>query len=322
MDGSQYVDMGGYGFDIKSSNEECSEYLKNDNNDRIYMRLYGLMPGIELYFCDIHTCEQLKGEMNEIDFYQIAYCHSGIYKSKVENHRRIHIHSGEVFLCKNIYSGISSSMPLGYYEGVSIMFYIHMLGEDSKTILNYFDIDVEQLFERFLDNQKMCRFTCGEKKLELFERLFEAAKKNDIRRMKKAFIDVLVGLNEVETGLLPDYCSINESTADKINDVRKYIEDHFQDHFSIEKLSEKFGISATSLKHNFKKLYGHSPYEVLKRYRMEVAASKLRISKENIGKIGFEVGYENPSKFSAAFQSVYGVTPREYRKLVQTEQES
>ena len=30
MDGSQYVDMGGYGFDIKSSNEECSEYLKNE----------------------------------------------------------------------------------------------------------------------------------------------------------------------------------------------------------------------------------------------------------------------------------------------------
>lgn len=195
-----------------------------------------------------------------------------------------------------------------------------MLGEDSKTILNYFGIDVEQLFERFLDNQKMCRFTCGEKKLELFELLFEAAKKNDIRKIRKVFIDVLVELNDPETDLLPDYCNINDSTADKINDIRKYIEDHFQTHLSIEKLAKKFKISTTSLKQNFKKLYGHSPYEVLKRYRMEVAAFKLRLSTEAIGKIASEVGYENPSKFSAAFHSIYGVSPKDYRKMVQIEQ--
>ena len=320
MDGNQYVDMGGYGFDIKASNDEYCEYLKNDNQDRIYMRIYGLMTGVELYFCDIHTCESLRGEMNEIAFYQIAYCHSGIYKSKVEKHRGINLHSGEVFLCKNIYSGISSSMPLGYYEGVSLMVYTKMLGEESKTILNYFGIEIEELFERLLDHKKLCRFICENKELELFESLFHAAKKNNLQKMRKLFIDILVSLNASETSLSFDYCNINVSTADKINDIRQYIEDHFQTHLSIEELAQKFSISTTSLKQNFKKLYGHSPYEVLKRYRMEIAAFKLRLSTEAIGKIATEVGYENPSKFSAAFYSIYGVSPKDYRKMVQREQ--
>ena len=33
-----------------------------------------------------------------------------------------------------------------------------------------------------------------------------------------------------------------------------------------------------------------------------------------IGDIALEMGYNNPSKFSKAFKSVYGVLPKNYRK--------
>lgn len=319
-DKNKIVDIGKFGFDIRAEKNDYSEYLLNNDNDRIYMKIYGMMKGIELYYCDIHTCGHLKGHMNEIDYYQIAYCHSGVYSSKVEEYRGINLHSGELFICKNIYSGISSSMPLGYYEGVSILFYPELMDESSHHIWNYYGIDIHTMFEALLKNKKMCRYSVDANVIAVFERLFEASKNNHQIDMRKYLIDAVLEVNRVEMEMIPNYCSVRNDTTDKINSIRRYIEENYHKHIRIEELSKVFGISSTSLKLNFKKLYGHSPYEVLKRYRMEIAAFKLRNTSDQVGKISSEVGYENPSKFSSAFQSVYGSSPKEYRKKVQTEQ--
>ena len=47
---------------------------------------------------------------------------------------------------------------------------------------------------------------------------------------------------------------------------------------------------------------------------MNLAAQWLSEHKMKIGDIALELGYSNASKFAKAFQSVYGVLPKDYRK--------
>ena len=49
---------------------------------------------------------------------------------------------------------------------------------------------------------------------------------------------------------------------------------------------------------------------------MNLAAQWLSENKMKIGDIALELGYSNASKFAKAFQSVYGMLPKDYRKKI------
>ena len=50
---------------------------------------------------------------------------------------------------------------------------------------------------------------------------------------------------------------------------------------------------------------------------MDSAAQLLRESEIRVADIGAAAGYDSPSKFSAAFKSVWGVCPADYRRTLQ-----
>ena len=87
-------------------------------------------------------------------------------------------------------------------------------------------------------------------------------------------------------------------------------------HLPLEQLALQYQMSETTLKKNFQKVFGESPYAYLRRRRMEAAALLLQTTQKSIGEIAQEVGYQNPSKFSQAFSALYGVSPSEYKKGV------
>ncbi len=53
---------------------------------------------------------------------------------------------------------------------------------------------------------------------------------------------------------------------------------------------------------------------------MKQAAVLLRQTKSTIAEIANQVGYENQSKFGAAFRDILKITPAEYRKQNASEQ--
>ena len=96
--------------------------------------------------------------------------------------------------------------------------------------------------------------------------------------------------------------------------TEQYLLNHLSRHVTLEELTEQFGVSGTSLKKHFREDHGMSLYAWFKSQRMQAAAKALRNSRDSILKIAGDYGYENASKFSAAFRDVFGVSPREYRK--------
>ncbi len=83
---------------------------------------------------------------------------------------------------------------------------------------------------------------------------------------------------------------------------------------TVDELAKEHLMNSTTLKQLFKKVYGMSIAAHIKEHRMEHAAYLLKNTSMSIGDIAQHVGYDNQSKFSAAFKEHFGMLPKEFRK--------
>lgn len=86
-------------------------------------------------------------------------------------------------------------------------------------------------------------------------------------------------------------------------------------HITINSLALRFNTSSSTLKKTFRDAYGDSIFSFIRRQKMMSAAKILKDTNKTILEIAGDYGYENGSKFSAAFKKVMGVSPSEYRKV-------
>ena len=81
----------------------------------------------------------------------------------------------------------------------------------------------------------------------------------------------------------------------------------------IDALAKKLYISQTKLKTDFKSVYGTSILQYIIDKKLQLAMQLLLTTEMQIKHISNQVGYESPSKFSAAFKKKYSKLPSEFR---------
>lgn len=74
------------------------------------------------------------------------------------------------------------------------------------------------------------------------------------------------------------------------------------------------GMSRTSFAERFRARVGQSPVDYLYRWRMQLAASRLRRSSDTVAGIAFSLGYESEAAFNTAFRRAWGCSPGRYRR--------
>lgn len=85
-------------------------------------------------------------------------------------------------------------------------------------------------------------------------------------------------------------------------------------HMTIQEAASRLNVSPTSLKQAFRGVFGMPVYTYMRALKMRSAALELCRTDKRVMEIASECGYENGSKFSAAFKDVMGETPNAYRK--------
>ena len=107
---------------------------------------------------------------------------------------------------------------------------------------------------------------------------------------------------------------MNRATEEKIRFVRNNIVNNLSDQPDVLKLSFEVNIPKTILKQGFQHVYGKSIHNFYHDYRMDKAISLLENGQHLVKEIAFEIGYQNPSHFIAAFKKRNGCTPKQYMK--------
>ena len=83
--------------------------------------------------------------------------------------------------------------------------------------------------------------------------------------------------------------------------------------WKVEDLAAAVAMSRTSFTERFKTLVGMPPLSYLIRWRMAVASSALRTTKEPLSEIAERVGYGSDTAFNSAFKKMTGDSPGRYR---------
>ena len=87
--------------------------------------------------------------------------------------------------------------------------------------------------------------------------------------------------------------------------------------WTLELLAERVGMSRSVFAGRFRATVGNTPMEYLTRWRMLLAADRLKRSSEGLSAIAQSLGYRSESAFGKAFRRVMGCSPRQYGRREQ-----
>ncbi len=92
-----------------------------------------------------------------------------------------------------------------------------------------------------------------------------------------------------------------------------YMQKNYIKTINIKELADMSCMSLSTFERKFKKHFGSSPNQYIKKLRLE-AACELLIAGYNIQQVSFDCGFCDQSYFTREFRLCMGMTPRKYQK--------
>ncbi|SOE21696.1 AraC-type DNA-binding protein [Spirosomataceae bacterium TFI 002] len=148
-----------------------------------------------------------------------------------------------------------------------------------------------------------------------FVKIFKERDENgiiDILRMKIRALEMIsVFINKYEEEHIGSlYVEIPNKDRIRLLKVEKFLCENLYGGFEgIEAIAEKFKVSPTKLKMDFKIYYGKTIYRYFQERQMVLAKGLLNTQDVRVKEVANKLGYENQGKFSNAYKKQFGVLP-------------
>ncbi|MFC0559191.1 response regulator transcription factor [Halalkalibacter alkalisediminis] len=136
---------------------------------------------------------------------------------------------------------------------------------------------------------------------------------NQLNQLKS--IDDIRGWLLNKVNVLLDYMNNNQlSHKEKlIIDVKKYVNEKFNEDITLDEVAELFHISPAYLSNVFSKRFGITMFEFIIDKRIRTAKKLLQTTNYKISEISKQVGYSNQRYFNQVFKKHVGTSPGRYR---------
>lgn len=103
-----------------------------------------------------------------------------------------------------------------------------------------------------------------------------------------------------------------QSGTKNMNDIVRYISEHFNESITAESVAQRFFISRSKLNKDFRQYTGISFHQLVDELRLSRAMHLLTYDNADIAKTSSALGFENETYFFAFFKKMTGMTPRQY----------
>ena len=296
--------------------EACSVYqMKNETGDGT-ATYYQVYPGIYVLFNDFHMMSCPPRKFDNEHIITINHCREGRIEWEVSNGAYLYLASGDIMLESVTTKNEQCSFPLCHYHGITVTISLPDAKEMMEDLFAIFSIDIAQIEEKFLLGQRPFTMHGDSFPDHIFHELYQVPDsiRNEYLRVK--VLELLISLKTIDVDSIGEERPyFYKSQVEKIKAIMSLMVENPAKHYTMEELSNQFDISVSALKKCFKGVYGTAIFTYMKNYRMDLAATLLTQTDEPVTVIAGKVGYTNISKFSAAFKSMKGKSPLEYRKI-------
>ncbi len=310
MEDKAILKLFGEGTRIISKNKDITFIDYGVEEGKASIIMYDVFPGILVTINDFWS-ESSYRTVEKQEMLEINHCLRGRFECHFEKQKVMCMGEGDLSVNGMKHLPFYTSFPLRNYYGISVL--INPREAKKCQILKEFSIDFDELYDKYELDKKCHVFHRNERIEHLFSEIYEQVPNIKIQYLKFKIIEMFYYLQEIELQNADEWEYLSKANVDKVKQLREYMVANIDKKIPLEELARKYNISLTQMKKYFKDIYGDTPYSYLKIYKMNLAAKKLVESNKNINELAMELSYTNASKFSEAFYSVIGMSPKEYR---------
>ena len=191
----------------------------------------------------------------------------------------------------------------------------HIYGDNGKDGLSMCWIHFRQNLSNFPENlniprEPFCRPSGYIKEIELLLKLLYLQERaGDVSGIDSVFM-LIKYLNKEFANIPEEVNQTTEYVKKAFNSVRN----NLKKNWSVKELAQIACVSESHFLAMTQNIYNETPYEIIRRMKMENAFSLLLRNDMKIENIARESGYANAFSFSKAFRKIYKCSPGVYRK--------
>lgn len=245
-------------------------------------------------------------EQNSACFFYLV---EGSYHSYAQDEKvALKAKEGVVKKCGNYILQYLETSKTKECEAVLIYFYPEILQEIYKNEVPEFlrQEEVKPAFKKVVSNELIDRYI--ESLLFYFE---NPALVDDTLAVLKLKELILLLLKTDKNSSLVEL--ISDFFNPRVNSFKQIIESNLYHDLSVEELAYLAGLSLSSFKREFKKLYNDTPAHYIRNKKLEKAAQLLKNLETRVGDVAFECGFNDLANFSVIFQKKYGISPKNFQ---------
>ncbi|MFD3156757.1 helix-turn-helix transcriptional regulator [Haloimpatiens sp. FM7330] len=295
-----------------------------DNYDVYSMKKHGIMTsyhvmnGIDIIYNDMHVqhaCVDLKPPEG---YFEINHCLEGRIECAFTNGEYTYISKNDLSISIKNGSCRQSYFPVGYYYGITIRIEIDKAQNEIDDFFEDHSIDLKKLITGFCicggNNNGFCIMRANKSIEHIFAELYSVPDKIRMNYYKIKVLEVLMFLSALDVTTKEKRTYFSKDNVEKVKNIQELITKNIGKKYTLDALSKNYDISLTTMKKCFKEMFGTSIYSYIRQQKIQKAAELLIKTESNILDIANCVGYNNGSKFAAAFKDIIGISPKEYRK--------
>ena len=295
--------------------EECKVLRMQDPSGDGLMTIYRVFDGVYLMYNDFHMSHCYSRFHSSARIFCIDHCREGRIEHQTGKDMRYYMEQGDLRMDCRVHHNGDMYFPVSHYHGITLGFFLDYAERSVREAMPGVSVDLSALAEKFCGKDSIYILRKHPSIEHIFSELYNVPAKIRMDYFKIKVIELLVFLRALELSEHKDERPyFYSSQIEKIKAVHKLVTENPAENYTTEALAKQFDLSVAALKTGFKGVYGSPIYTYIRTHKMNMAASMLvKDRKKRIIDIASAVGYDNPSKFAAAFKEIFGMTPAEYR---------
>ena len=294
-----------------------TEHKYNNETGDAKMMLYHLFPGVEVAYMSVHMSdfdfevfEQKEGK----NYVSVHFCREGRIEQEM-NQEFFYLMPGDCSIAIQKKLPKMFQLPLKHYHGISIGIDLHVKENPLIPYLESCGCSPLDALKHICDGKEHIVLRSSEAAKKFFHELYEVAEEQRLDYLRVKMPELFYRMKYAKTNQSYfDRNLVPRAQVELVKSVSEYITQNLNEKISVKQLTLKFGVSDTYLQNAFRSVYGMPVISFIRAQKMQSAAQVLIRTNRTIDEIAQEFGYENESKFAAAFKRIMGDLPGIYRK--------
>lgn len=297
--------------------KNITEYSYSDETGDAQAIVYHVFPGIEVAYTSVHMADfdfGLFEQGERKNYVSIHFCVEGRIEQEI-NHEFFYLMPGDCSIAIHHETQKRFRLPLKHYHGISIGI---DLDRNQNPLMSYLvscDCAPEDALRHICGGMSHIVLRSSDAAKKFFGDLYEAAVDQRLDYLRVKMPELFFRMKYAKTdSSYYDRNLVPRTQVEIVKAVSDYITQNLNGKITVKQLTMEFGVSDTYLQNAFRSVYGMPVISFIRTQKMQSAAQVLIHTTRTIDEIAEEFGYENESKFSAAFKKIMGDTPGVYRK--------